>query len=60
MKRPESGNHALVVGVVLGALMRAGLDVEVIDDAGGWHLDTLRVTHASGTYLVSVRPEQGS
>jgi hypothetical protein len=54
---PVSGNHALLIGQVAG-LLAVEFPVEFIDDAEGRHLDTVRVTRPSGTYLVTVRPEE--
>lgn len=62
-ERPRDGNHALLIGVVHGALLRAeataagDLTVEPIM-LGEDYSDTLRVHRRSGTYLVQVLPEE--
>lgn len=63
-QRPADDNHALRIGWVAGALMAAAASeplsgvktwgIEVIDDDTANHLDTLRLTAPSGTFLVAV------
>lgn len=60
-ERPVDGNHALMCGLVLGSFLRTrdqdwvAVRVEMLDDAEGNHLDTFRITAASGSYMVSVK-----
>jgi hypothetical protein len=66
-RQPVDGDHALRIGWVAGALAAAvhgGVvltsGVEILDDAEGTHLDTLRVTAPSGAYLVTITKESPS
>lgn len=62
-ERPVDDNHALMIGRVLGAVMKSNngamvnVNVEFQDDAQGIHLDTFTVETATGTgvYEVSVK-----
>lgn len=50
------GNHALLVGMVSGALMKAGLTAEPIMDEDDY-TNEIRVKQPSGTYIVAVYAE---
>lgn len=52
----RDGNHALLVGVVWGALAGAGLEVEPQRDDDGNYTGELIVTRPSGRYRVDVTP----
>jgi len=56
MDTPADGNHALLIGMVWGSLMR-DLDAETIIDENGDYLDTIRVRRPSGVYLIRITPE---
>lgn len=63
-ERPKSDNHALLIGLVHGALLRCestelgDLRVEavILDETD--YSDTIRLYRRSGTYLVRVTPEE--
>jgi hypothetical protein len=56
-KLPKGGNHALLIGTVLGALQGVGLleAMPVMDE--GRYTDTLVITRPSGTWLLRIAPE---
>lgn len=70
MARPEGANHALLVGLVLGALMKVGADLQLQKDElgefmveplmeDGSYTNQLRIMRPSGSYLVTIEPEHG-
>ncbi|MCU1590057.1 MAG: hypothetical protein JWP11_1313 [Frankiales bacterium] len=63
-QHPVDGDHALRIGWVLGALLRAptgdGIsthDVVPEHDGAGGFMDAIRITAPSGSYLVSIEKE---
>jgi hypothetical protein len=57
--RPVDGDHALLVGALVGMAMRSRQDgtsyeVEILDDDDGNHLATFAIYAPSGAYLVHV------
>jgi hypothetical protein len=57
--RPVDGDHALLVGALVGMVMKANqegfvYEANIIDDDEGNHLATFSITAPSGWYLVHV------
>lgn len=53
------GNHALLIGEVLGSLMKAGLDARP-EQVGGNHTNRIIVQRPSGPWYVYVEPAEGT
>lgn len=57
---PEGPNHALLTGMVWGALAQAGLSPEMEQDEDGNYTTRLIVTKPSGKYAIYVVPMPGT
>ena len=56
-QRPQSDRHSFGIGMVAGAIMVGQLEVSIIDDDEGNHLDTFDVRiEGLGTFPVTVHP----
>lgn len=58
VQRPKGDNHALLIGEVLGTLLKGGFHAspEVID---GDYTNRIFVQRPSGTWCVTVEPVEG-
>jgi hypothetical protein len=62
MKKPVDDNHALLIGALVGSVIKWREDLgwdyhaRILDDAKGNYLDTFEIAAPSGTYRVTVEP----
>lgn len=52
----DDGNHALVTGDILGALLRCGFEVKPGVDVDGDYLPMIIVNNPSGKWKITVEP----
>ena len=59
--KPANGDHALLIGMIVGALGELNkivpTEVELLTDEDGDYQNQIRLTRGSGSYLVTIDAE---